>query len=519
MSKAHTSKSTLAVGLLLATAVAGAALLSWLTPHGIGLYYDSMAYLEAAENLVDGPGLGRITCETYKPLTRYPPFYPLMLSSFHAARMDVTSAARLLSALALGLVCFLAGATVWRASRSVSLAVACACWVLLSTPVLSVFSWAMSEPLYLALWLGSILGADAYLSTGRQRDLWLAAALAALAFLTRFVGVLPILVSASLIGLEAARRTRAWRDLVIYLGVSCLPMLAWLARGVLVAGNPTSRDAAIHLPSREVLRQGADTIISWFGAGSGLRSEEAVAATLAGLAIALAVPCLAVILRPPSLSGRSRVALLHLLGGLAYVLGVLVSITFFDDKTPLDDRILIPTYLSLGVVVLIAVSEGVRRRSPLIAGLAVLAFLGLSGRTLLQAKATISRLRADGQGYAASVWVNSDLGRRLRELDPATVFTNDITAVYFVADLPSCAIPTKNAEDSLTAMREGLKANDAVLALFGKLSSEFMPLERLTEGLEQREELRDGTIYMTGLTGGEEPQSWLAVSARPVCHD
>jgi hypothetical protein len=192
---------------LLATAcIGGFALLLWVTPNGIGLYYDSMPYLESAQNFTAGLGMGRLTCGPFKPLTRYPPLYPLVLAALHTIGVALPLAARLVSGLALGLVSALAGASVWRATHSRILMLLASGWVLGSASVLSVFSWAMSEPLYAVLWLSSLLTMAAYLQDGRRHALLAAAGLAGLALLTRYVGSLPILGCAIVLAVAAARR-------------------------------------------------------------------------------------------------------------------------------------------------------------------------------------------------------------------------------------------------------------------------------------------------------------------------
>jgi len=69
-------KIRLPVALLIlsATGVAGAALILWSTPWGVGIVHDSLFYFSAAENLAFGRGLfwagggGEL-----KPLVHFPP--------------------------------------------------------------------------------------------------------------------------------------------------------------------------------------------------------------------------------------------------------------------------------------------------------------------------------------------------------------------------------------------------------------------------------------------------------------
>jgi hypothetical protein len=161
----------------------------------------------------------------------------------------------------------------------------------------------------------------------------------------------------------------------------------------------------------------------------------------------------------------------------------------------LDDRILISTYISMGIVLLIAMDRALKHRAPGAAVLAATALLVLVGRQVDQLGATVARLRRDGQGYAAARWQESDTAHSLVALRPTVIYTNDITAVYFVAGYPSCGIPTRGAEAALNAMQRDLGREGAVLAIFGDLSSEFMPEEKLTDGLVAIWTFDDGRIY------------------------
>ncbi|MCX6071573.1 MAG: hypothetical protein NTU91_12080 [Chloroflexi bacterium] len=488
------------LALLFGACCIGIALLLWVTPKGIGLYYDSMTYFESAENLLAGLGLGRVACEAFKPLTRHPPLYSLLLAALNASGVALPIAGRLVSGLALGLTSVLAGASVWRGTRSRLLMLLALVWVLVSAPVLNVFSWAMSEPLYVVLSLAALLAIDALLASPGPRVVLVAAGLAALAFLTRYVGVLLILGCGLLLAREAARHRFSWRDLGIFFVIACAPMAIWLARCLAVAGNATGgRTLAYNPPERGLLRQGADTVIGWFVPAEALHSEESAATVL--LAIALIVTLVYVALRSRRLGNAAGTGLadLHVATSLAYLAGVLGSIMLFDSTTPLDDRILIPTYISLGIVLLILAGQGMRARLVLPAIVALVAFLVLAVRQVGQLGDALVRLRADGQGYAAARWVQSEVASRLEELDPTTIYTNDLTAVYFVSHDHACGIPTQYAEDDLTRMRDRLQEKGSVLAIFGLVSSEFMPLERLTDGLSVVETLADGSLYIGGM--------------------
>jgi len=106
-------------------------------------------------------------------------------------------------------------------------------------------------------------------------------------------------------------------------------------------------------------------------------------------------------------------------------------------------------------------------------------------------------LRSDGQGYASQRWQNSQTLAYLREHETSIIYTNDVTAVYFIAGKDSVAIPNAQASsEDLDLMRSKLSISNSYLVLFGQLTGEFTPLERLTDDLTPAYQFSDGVIYL-----------------------
>jgi hypothetical protein len=106
-------------------------------------------------------------------------------------------------------------------------------------------------------------------------------------------------------------------------------------------------------------------------------------------------------------------------------------------------------------------------------------------------------LRADGQGYASQKWQTSQTAAYLREHETSLIYTNDLTAVYFLANKLSVAIPNAWAsEEDIELMRSNLASPHSTLVIFGQLTGEFAPLDQLTQGLTTAAQLMDGTVYI-----------------------
>ena len=202
--------------------------------HGVGLSGDWAAYLGTARNLVDGKGFLSFNGEPY---LYWPPLYPLLLAAAAwVASSDPFDVAGPLNAVALGVTVFVAGQLLRRHGAPVWL-VAAACAALAVAPSLGdVAGQAMSEAVFI-LWLIAALAlACRYLETSARGDhrvlLGLAAAaVAALAALTRYVGVCVVLAVAPLVLCvgNAPLVVRAWRAFV-YAAIAVAPVGLWLWR-------------------------------------------------------------------------------------------------------------------------------------------------------------------------------------------------------------------------------------------------------------------------------------------------
>jgi len=187
--------------------------------------------------------------------------------------------------------------------------------------------------------------------------------------------------------------------------------------------------------------------------------------------------------------------LLFLASIIVYMILLGISLTFFDPNTTLYDRILIPVYILLIILFVSQAGKAVRSGQVILQTLALIS-LGLfliwqihSGYLMIQ------DMRKDGQGYASLVWRSAMIIKELRELQSSLVYSNDITAVYFLTGAPACSIPSRDDQMALTVMREKLKQENTVLAIFGrKVSGEFMPYEQIISGLLPIYDQPDGVI-------------------------
>lgn len=234
------SKSTL---LLCIPAVVGAALvLAREAVHGVGLHSDSLIFISVARNLLAGEGFSQFAQWT-NPQMFWPPVYPLLLATPGLFSLDPMDAAGPLNAAIFGLTVLVAG--LWLRTRLQSGLLA---WwgclaVMLSLPLAREASWALTEPLFILLATLSLVQVDRFLGNGKHRPLAWAAAFAALACLTRHLGVALVAATTVLLALQpgAAMPLKAKRITLCAL-VSLAPLglwtlYTWLFRGESLAAR------------------------------------------------------------------------------------------------------------------------------------------------------------------------------------------------------------------------------------------------------------------------------------------
>lgn len=501
---------------LAGTAVAVGAILLAATRWGIGVSYDSVFYLSAADNLLHGLGLSRLGGGgEVIPLTHFPPLYPLLLAAGSwLSPLSTSAVARWLATFAYAGLAILSGLIVKKVTNS-SVAGASAAGVVASSPVfLEVDAWAMSEAIYLVSMLTGLWLLASYSSTGGWRLLIWAAVFTGAAYATRYVGASLLATGLIVVWLSGNRpRTARLVRMCAYGMGSALPALAWMTRNILLTGMTTNRTLVFHPLGRAKLSEAAHTL-----AGLALPDGISVWLRLAVALIALA-GLLFYWLRawwrsartaPIAWDGASRLAGIFSLHAVIYAGLLVVSLSFLDASTRLDDRILSPLWL---LVILLAGLAAGRWLSAggqpnwtrwTLAAFGVGLVLTASLRTYSQASSGFDH----GLGFNSRAWVTSPTVAWVQSLDPsASITSNEAFPLYYLTGRPVYwapeAIdpvkgePRSDLKDELDAMQARLAAGNAYLVIFhpDKLRFEMPPIETLTAGLQPILKTADAVVY------------------------
>jgi hypothetical protein len=249
-----------------AAAVAIALITWWLaTPYGLGVSPDSTQYLSAAQNLADGRGLVvHWWARGVVPLTHFPPLVPVAVGTLVDAGLELARAAQVLNGLALATTVWMSFLMTQRSTGSNFAALCAALAIALSRDVLEVHAMVWSEPLYTALSMTALFLVIRLLQDERWWLLILAAVIAGLTIITRYVGVALVgTCSLSILLFAQGPLRRRFVRAAVFGGVAFFPVVAVFLRNLGRAGNVANRELAFHPVELRQLRSAASTIYHW----------------------------------------------------------------------------------------------------------------------------------------------------------------------------------------------------------------------------------------------------------------
>lgn len=408
--------SRLVIAAMAVGSFAAVGLMAYTTTNGAGISPDALAYIGMAEGLRDGNG---VTIDG-RPITHYPPGYPILLwavGQFTAG--DIHLAARVLACGLFGLNLILFGIAVWICSghhRAVTLL--SLIYYLTSGPLIIVHSMAWSEAPFIALTMAGFLLLARSISTNSRGMLFLAAVILGYAALTRYIGV--VLFPTLLLAIVWLNR-QPFRRRLIDAGLACvvavIPLLAWLIRNKLVADTTTNREIAFHPAGLAHVNDLICSITS-FILPLPHSTVDVVKLNLFSIATVTLLVLVISVFRKSAISEKplvnSPLRSLLLLHTVVYISLIFVSITFYEVCTPLDHRLLSPIFLPIlcllaRLLTLIVERSGYARWVWVVLMLVLALHAARAARTILN-------LDINGVGYASKPYRESEFLEYLRQL-------------------------------------------------------------------------------------------------------
>ncbi|MCB9129252.1 MAG: glycosyltransferase family 39 protein [Ardenticatenales bacterium] len=475
-------------------------------PYGIGLTTDPVGYLSVARNVVAGQGwVGYYAGFPDSPLLYWPPLYPALLALLAALGIEPLLGVRLLNTLLFAATLAVGAAWLQRHLRRGPWVVLGGAAMLLAPPLLRVAISAYSEALFILLLLLFLWALAAHLAQPRLLTLGALTLTAALAMLTRYVGVvlLPVGVVA-LLWLRRPLRRGLWES-VSFAFLSWLPLGGWWLRNYRLSGEITG-------PRGRATESLADNLKATVDIFAGWMVPQSVPNTVAALLLIALLVGAAVGYRAQRDRASTRVLLPPLLLLIIFPLFLILSASAVAYNVMIE-RFYTPLYIPLLWLLFFALDRIMavpRQRN-----IALYALLAL---WLLFNAATVGDLVATAmrQGveeYNGARWRDSALIAQLRAAPVAgPVYSNAPYPVYLYTALEPTISPRQQvppivagspAED-LAAFRAVLAADEPLTLIwfdndFTRGDTSLFDVATLAEQLPAQfsvvQRVSDGVIY------------------------
>ena len=517
-------KKRFPAGLIFCVAIIGVWEILRATPFGPGVGSDSVVYITSARNLLTGHGLGLVNPDgTFRLLPYFPPFYPLVLSGLGLFVKNLVEGARWLNALLFGGLIALVGWEFQRYTRNGLLALGLSCLLALSTVLIRVSTWAMSEPVSLLTGFGGLFLLLKYLGEQKLLTFIFSAVLVGLAFLSRYAMVAACLTGSLviLIFLPASFWKRVGRA-VMYGLLSIIPMGIWFlvdysATGTLGSRSSqsitdmTGRASDLLMPLKESFYNWTPFVIQaaraigqpWF------RIILMTGALLAVLAVFLSARRIRnqnpkTSLNETAIAYAATVAIF----GVLYLLMIAGTYILTYPPITLSDRMFSPllvvyliSLMWLGFII-------VRGFQPnrWVHYLVIIGMLVFVGSYAISARTYVTEVSGDGQGYNAWVYRHSALIEYVKSLPEETpLITNKAPMLLYFTGRSAYTIQEvfspKQPADFLPYGRERddevqrvFREDGGVLILFNSIVDDFIGLYGEETGLARYD------LFIQGLT-------------------
>jgi len=408
-------------------------LVFWLTRWGIAINNDSTVYIASALNYSRSMGLSEWAGNgQLRPMTHFPPLYPLLLSFFHLFGIDPLTSARWLNSVLFGANIFLASLTSVKITRWPNAAIITGILLISSTHILLIHMLAITEPLFIFLVLFGVLLFLEYMTKNGFLVLMGSGLFLGAAALCRYIGL--AFIFACLIYIiymtRITKRLKAFH-ILSFLTISLSGIILWTLRNIFFAGTLADRSLDLYIISKLSLLKGMQTLLWWLNLELGMN-------WVGYLRFLLSLMIIIYLLRQRSLSSngilnkhRKSVNSLQILflgtSLIIYLVFLFSSAFFYDPAIMLDYRILLPIYILIAILFPLAL----KKTHPKLV-LRVLLFLWvISSFFYLLWWGADRTASARWNSYERFNWAKVEAVKMLIDLpDSGTYYTNDPELLY-----------------------------------------------------------------------------------------
>ena len=406
-------------------------------------------------------------------------------------------------------------------TRSNIFAFLAAIFFAVSEPIFISHAYAMSEPLYFFLFLISLFVLSKYFEKEQSGLIILSGGIAGLSILARYVGIslyatafLALLIFSPQDWQQKRTIKEKIKAIIIYT-LSFLPFpLIWTIRNMVVSTSAANRQFIYHPIPTDKVYEGVLNFWGWllpetFGIIEKIWTVWGIIFIFMMVLIIFAIVKMSVN-RKNNDDQKTIMAWLVAVEGLVYLATLFVSLTFVDASPIFEHRILAPFEICMIVLISGALSWLWRRNKSVIKIVTLVIIFALFVSIAEDSLDTIPKLHMDGQGFASSLWKESQLIQKTSELPEGTLFSNKITAIYILTNRPAYIIPSplnpatqlprENYDEDMQSIKDSVNAGDAFVIVFNYQDLVNDPDEQqwmtdLSEGMPAAVEYEDGVIF------------------------
>ncbi|MEW6651144.1 MAG: glycosyltransferase family 39 protein [Chloroflexota bacterium] len=477
----------ISTGLFIILLFSAVSLYYYTTTRGVGASPDSAVYIGVANNLLAGMGLQiPFGNDLNTPLTQYPPLYPALIALTGIFSTDYPQSIRFLNLLLLSanlMVFWLFAKKI--TSPNVSFASLLIAPSSAAIGILTIHIMAWSEALFILLGFGGLYFFATTPVNRMDYRFWVGALLLGLSALTRYAGI-AFIFSAFVFMLLHPGINKIARRIQLATGVAVIGLLLpliWLIYNQISHENAINRSISFHPMQINSAATAIQTVSGWIFLPDGW----SVWLKGAILLVALTIIAWAIYRLIRRSQGESpRIALLLVVFLVVYVLFLVVSISWVDANTPLDNRILSPVFIST-LLLFGFVTNGFQRllRHQLlpIASFALLIYPIVS---LSYNYSILENAHQRGIGFFSTAWAQSEAIAWVKQ-KPARlmVFSNSPEAIYLNAGVSALPLPKKmelmknqtnpDYAGQLIAIGESVQSGESAILFFNAVASRNLP--------------------------------------------
>ena len=314
--------------------------------YGAGLGVDSSTYISVARNLLDGDGF--VQWMNNEPYMRWPPLYPILLVASSFFLFDPIDATGLVNAIIFGVTVFVAGTWLHKRVASNFLAVWACAGIALAMPLLQAVYTAMAEAPFILFTTLSLIWTDKFLTSRKRSFLIWAAVFAALACLTRYIGLSLIIAVVPFLVLQHHYKPAEKIKLIaVYISTAAAPLGLWILRNLLLSQSFTGYNPSSNSYLLDDVTDIFTGIATWVQVGVPAEDISFIAVISAGVfLVSLTIATAGVALRPRSGQGEWNCFTLLVIFALVYLVMLILSARA-TPVYPLSGRHISPIYIPL----------------------------------------------------------------------------------------------------------------------------------------------------------------------------